>query len=237
MPGFLEIIVIAAIAQLLVLPGEKVQFIIAGLSTRFHPGLVVAAAGSAFAGWTVLEIVFGRYLQAVVPGSVLQAMTGLLFLLFAYLLVRSAPAASGEGSAGDPGVEALVGNGGDVDVRVPGVGWRVPTTFGNFLPIFALMAFGEFGDKTQIVTIGLATQYAHGSAIWVGEMAAILPVSAVNALLFSRFAGRFDLRRIHLASAALFSFFAVDTLQSLLTGVSAWELVVATASTLATALA
>jgi len=232
MATWLEVAVVAFVAQLAVLPGEKVQFIIAGLSTRFNPGLVVAAAGSAFAGWTVLEIVFGSYLQAVVPGTLLQAMTGLLFLLFAYLLLRSAPAADNV-SAADTGVEALVGKGGDVDVRVPVFGWRVPTTFGNFLPIFALMAFGEFGDKTQIVTIGLATQYAHGSAIWVGEMAAILPVSAVNALFFSRFAGRFDLRRVHLASAALFVFFGVDTLQSLVTGVSVWELAVAALAALA----
>jgi len=232
MATWLEVAVVAFVAQLAVLPGEKVQFIIAGLSTRFHPALVVAAAGSAFAGWTVLEIVFGSYLQSVVPGGYLQAMTGLLFLLFAYLLVRSAPAATDGADDVDSRVARIVGNGGDVDVRVPVLGWRVPPVLGNFLPIFALMAFGEFGDKTQVVTIGLATQYAHGSAIWVGEMAAILPVSAINALFFYRFSGRFDLRMAHYASAALFVFFGVDTLQSLLTGVSAWELAVAALATL-----
>jgi len=227
MATWLDVAVVAFVAQLAALPGEKVQFIIAALSTRFHPAMVVAAAGSAFAGWTVLEIVFGRYLQSVVPGGYLQAMTGLLFLAFAAMLVRSAPSPTDDRDDADSRVARIIGNGGDLDVEIPVLGRRVPPVLGNFLPIFALMAFGEFGDKTQIVTIGLATQYAHGSAIWVGEMAAILPVSAINALFFYRFSGRFDLRKAHVASAALFVFFGVDTLQSLVTGVSVWELVVA----------
>jgi acyl-CoA synthetase (AMP-forming)/AMP-acid ligase II len=41
---WLGVVAIAAGAQLAVLPGEKVQFIIAGLSTRFHPAMVVGAA-------------------------------------------------------------------------------------------------------------------------------------------------------------------------------------------------
>ncbi len=91
MTSFLEIFAVAAIAQLTVLPGEKVQFIIAGLSTRFKPLLVVAAAGTAFAGWTVLEILFGQALQQVLPGVILDGITASLFLLFAVWLVRSAP--------------------------------------------------------------------------------------------------------------------------------------------------
>jgi putative Ca2+/H+ antiporter (TMEM165/GDT1 family) len=234
---WLEVATIAFVAQLTVLPGEKVQFIIAGLSTQFHPALVVAAAGTAFAGWTALEIAFGSFLQRAVPGVYLDVATGLLFLGFAVLLYRSAPD-SDEGvtelAADGAHVDGRVGltDDGDLDVTVPIVGWQVPSRFGGFLPIFALMAFGEFGDKTQLVTIGLAAQYAQGTAIWVGEMAAIVPVSIANALLFSRFSGRFDARLAHLAGAALFAFFGVDTLQSKVTGVSAWETLVGASASL-----
>jgi len=58
--SWLEVFVVALTAQLAVLPGEKVQFIIAGLSTRYNPWIVVAAAGTAFAGWTAIEIVVGN---------------------------------------------------------------------------------------------------------------------------------------------------------------------------------
>jgi putative Ca2+/H+ antiporter (TMEM165/GDT1 family) len=82
--GWVEILTVAFVAQLAVLPGEKVQFIIAGLSTRYDPKVVVAAAGSAFAGWTVLEILFGQALKTALPPTLLDALTAGLFLLFAF---------------------------------------------------------------------------------------------------------------------------------------------------------
>jgi hypothetical protein len=55
--------------------------------------------------------------------------------------------------------------------------------FAGFISAFSLMLFGEFGDKTQLVTISLAVQYGAHPAIWVGEMLAIVPVSLVTQLL------------------------------------------------------
>jgi putative Ca2+/H+ antiporter (TMEM165/GDT1 family) len=266
---WLEVATVAFVAQLSVLPGEKGQFVVAALATRFHPLVVVGGAAAAFGGWTVLEIALGSYLQGLLPELYLELLTGLLFLVFAVMLLRTAPshdpdphviaerrpastdggAADGgatdtdtadagtadtgtatdagptaSGTAAESGSAMLAGDGEELDVRLPVVGWRVPTVVGGFLPTFALMTVGEFGDKTQLITIGLATQFAaFPSAIWVGEMAAIVPVSLANAYFFHRFAGRFDLRTAHLVGAALFTFFGVDTLQALVTGVSVWE--------------
>jgi len=236
MTGWLEILVVAFVAQLAVLPGEKVQFIIAGLSTRYDPLLVVSAAGSAFAGWTALEILFGRALQAALSPAVLDAITGGLFLLFGYLLYRSAPdrepdpdPTAGEPTTTDGGILRAVRDDGstaedDLDVSV--LGYDVPDTLGGFLPIFALMAVGEFGDKTQLVTIGLAVQYGANPAIWVGEMLAIVPVSLANAYFFHRFAHRIDVRQAHLGAAVLFAFFGADVALELATGFSVWETLV-----------
>ena len=224
MVGFVEIVAVAAIAQLTVLPGEKVQFIIAGLSTRFDPKVVVGAAATAFAGWTALEIAFGRAIQRALPGLALDALTAGLFLLFAVLLVRSAPggdAAETDGGLGVGGLDVAAVDP-EFDVGRVTVGGRV----GEFLTIFAMMAAGEFGDKTQLVTIGLAVQYGATPAIWLGEMLAIVPVSLANAYFFSRFSGRFDARAAHYVGAALFAFFGLDTVLAILTGVSVWEAVV-----------
>ncbi|MBX0293951.1 TMEM165/GDT1 family protein [Haloarcula nitratireducens] len=221
---WLTVVFIAAGAQLAVLPGEKVQFIIAGLSTRFNPYMVVAAAGTAFAGWTAVEIWLGQTVTELLPGIYLDAATAALFVVFAYLLVRTAP------EPGAPDKEPASGvltDGGELDVRVPVLDWRVPNKMGGFLPIFALMAFGEFGDKTQLITISLAAQYAaFPTAIWTGEMLAIIPVSMANALFFYRFSHAFDLRKAHFAGAALFGFFAADFAMSVLFGFSVWETVV-----------
>jgi putative Ca2+/H+ antiporter (TMEM165/GDT1 family) len=225
---WLGVVLIAAGAQLAVLPGEKVQFIIAGLSTRFSPALVVAAAGSAFAGWTAVEIWLGQRVTELLPGIYLDALTAVLFVVFAVLLVRSAPAA-GE-LEGDSPAEYLT-DGGEIDVRLPVVDVRVPNRLGGFLPIFAMMAFGEFGDKTQMITITLATQYAaHPTALWTGEMLAILPVSIANALFFHRFSNAFDLRKAHFVGATLFLFFAFDFALSVTVGISLWETAVGLAA-------
>jgi putative Ca2+/H+ antiporter (TMEM165/GDT1 family) len=207
---------IALGSQLAVLPGEKVQFLIAGLSTRYNPYLVVAAAGSAFAGWTALEILFGSALQQVLPELYLDLLTVALFLLFAGMLYRSAPR-EGLNDARDPDGHGVLGDG---PATVLGI--QVPPSVATFLGIFSMMAFGEVGDKTQLVTIGLAAQYGASPAIWVGEMLAILPVSLANALLFRRFAHRVDLRLAHYAGAGIFVFFALDILLSVTTGVSLW---------------
>jgi putative Ca2+/H+ antiporter (TMEM165/GDT1 family) len=225
MSGFLEIMVIAMTTQLAVLPGEKVQFLISGLSTRYNPLVVVAAAGTAFAGWTALEIWFGQAVQNALPGIYLDVITAALFLFFAVALWRSAPTPEEQPLDTDgSGVQAVDG------YELPVIG-TVPTTLGSFLPIFSMMAVGEFGDKTQLVTIGLAIQYGAHPAIWVGEMLAIIPVSLANAVFFYRFSHRFDLRKAHLIGAGLFAFFGLDTVLSITVGVSIWERIVGTLST------
>jgi putative Ca2+/H+ antiporter (TMEM165/GDT1 family) len=223
--GWTEILVVAFISQLVVLPGEKVQFIIAGLATRYNPLVVVSAASASFAGWTVLEILFGEALQRALPPLALDSLTAGLFLLFAILLYRSAPS-HGDSEEVDPtatdgGIASL---GSDFQPKV--FGRELPEVFGGFLPIFVMMAAGEFGDKTQLVTIGLAAQYGAHPAIWAGEMLAIIPVSLANAYFSHRFAHRLNMRTVHFFSAGLFAFFAGDTILSIVTGFSIWETLV-----------
>ncbi|KAB1189102.1 MULTISPECIES: TMEM165/GDT1 family protein [Haloferax] len=217
MTGWTEILVVALVAQLAVLPGEKVQFIIAGLSTRFDPKVVVAAAGSAFALWTALEIAFGKALQTALPPVALDAFTAILFALFAVLLLRATPSKSGGTSLTDGGLP-------EFDATPSLFGRELSSKgFGGFFPIFAMMAAGEFGDKTQLVTIGLAVQYGAHPAVWAGEMLAIIPVSIANAYFFHRFSDRFDTRKAYLGAALLFGFFALETTVAIFTGFSAWE--------------
>jgi len=217
MTEWVDVMLIALGAQLAVLPGEKVQFIIAGLSTRYNPYLIVAAAGSAFAGWTALEIRLGSALQQVLPDVYLDLLTAGLFLFFGAVLYRSALQDTGPDGTEPPDSSAPFGESGQV------LGIAVPDSVATFLSIFLMMAAGEVGDKTQLVTISLAVQYGATSAIWVGEMLAILPVSLANALLFRRFAHRINLRTAYYAGAALFVFFALDLLLSVTAGVSIWE--------------
>ena len=223
--SWLGVVAVAFGAQLAVLPGEKVQFVIAGLSTRFDPRVVVAAATTAFAGWTALEVWLGAAITRAVPAFYLDALTAALFVLFAAALASTAPKAGGDAGP----AAGVLSDGGELDVRVPLAGWRVPNWLGGFVPMFAVMAFGEVGDKTQLITVALAARYPDAaSAVWTGEMLAIVPVSALNAFLCHRFAHRLDRRTVHFAGAALFAFFAADFALEATVGVSAWETLVGT---------
>jgi putative Ca2+/H+ antiporter (TMEM165/GDT1 family) len=62
-------------------------------------------------------------------------------------------------------------------------------------------------------------------------MAAIIPISLLNALVFFKFSHRFDLRKAHYGSALLFGFFGLGTLKALLTGGSVWEWIVTSVGT------
>ncbi|MFB6132416.1 MAG: TMEM165/GDT1 family protein [Halanaeroarchaeum sp.] len=223
MIGWGEIFLVALTTQLAALPGEKVQFIIAGLATKYRPAVVVGAAGLAFGLWTVLEIWVGSAINAILPGAYLTALTGGLFAIFAIWLYRSAPVPSSEADDASSPTSVSVS---DVDV----FGYELPQYLGGFLPIFLLMAAGEFGDKTQIVTIGLAARYGAHPAIWFGEMAAIVPVSIANAYVFHRVTPKFDRRLAHLAGATLFAAFALDSLLTLIVGISVWDVVVSEAT-------
>jgi len=86
-----------------------------------------------------------------------------------------------------------------------------------------MMAVGEFGDKTQLITITLAANHGPHPAIWFGEMAAIIPVSILNSLFFYRFSELFDARKAHIGGAFIFLFFALDTVLGLTVGFSFWE--------------
>lgn len=226
MAEWVQVLVVAFVAQLAVLPGEKGQFIIAGLATRYNPLVVVGAAASAFGGWTILEIWFGQALQRLLPQLLLDGITAGLFLLFGVLLWQSMPDRQSDGrpstDGGMPGID------GELTV----FGRDLSKRYGTFVPIFAMMAAGEFGDKTQLITIGLAAQYTAGSAIWLGEMLAIVPVSLLNAFFFYRFSSRFNVRKSHIAGSILFFFFGADTVVAMATGISIWETTVTTVSEL-----
>ena len=203
MASFVEVVVAAFTLQLLALPGEKGQLVVGALSTRYDPPVVVAGAATAFGLWTAVEIAVGEALKGALPETALDAITAGLFVLFAaWLLVASANGKLDdleEPRRADGGVSATVND------RL-----GVPEGFRGFLPAFSLMVFGEFGDKTQLVTIGLAVQYGAHAGIWVGEMLAIVPVSLLTAYFFHAAADRLESRWIHRGAAALFLLFAAD---------------------------
>jgi putative Ca2+/H+ antiporter (TMEM165/GDT1 family) len=203
MAAWTEVLVSAFFLQLLVLPGEKGQMVIAALATKYSPYTVVAGAATAFGGWTVLEILLGNALKGALPAVYLDGITAGLFVVFAAWILYT----SEFDLDSEPEPESITDGGPALAAEAADV---VPSRFAGFVPSFSLMVFGEFGDKTQLITIGLAVQYGAHPAIWFGEMLAIIPVSMLTALFFSRMSGYINMRWVRYVSASLFVLFAVD---------------------------
>ena len=217
MAGWMEVLTTAFLLQLLALPGEKGQFVIAGLSTRYNPYWVVAGATTAFGGWTIVEILLGEALKNALPEVYLDAITAGLFVVFAGLILYSLhresdtddrPATRSDG--GSTGAEPGDGVADDGPIEQAG----------GYLTALSVMGVAEFGDKTQLVTISLAVQYGAHPGIWVGEMLAIVPVSLLTALLFHRGSRHFDNGWFHYAAALVFLLFAADIASGYVFGVS-----------------
>ena len=213
-----EVFVTAFTLQLLALPGEKGQLVIAGLATTYNPYLVVAGAATAFGGWTVLEILLGEALRGALPVVYLDVATAGLFVLFAVWILYDGSVLSGDADEPESGgadfQEAATTDGGVVG------GTSLASNWEGYLSSFSAMAVAEFGDKTQLITISLAATYGATPAIWLGEMAAIVPVSTLTAVTFARTTHYLNLTWIRRGAAAMFLLFASDIASKYLFGVS-----------------
>ena len=82
-----EILITAFTLQLLALPGEKGQFIISALSTKYNPLPVAIGASTAFGLWTVIEILVGKELKGAFSESFVEGAMAVLLVLFAVLIL------------------------------------------------------------------------------------------------------------------------------------------------------
>lgn len=201
------ILVTAFTLQMLALPGEKGQLIIAALSTKYRPAGVAIGASTAFALWTVVEIIVGKKLQDTLPKSFVEGATAMLLLMFAILITYEIRKDESEAELSDNKYYNKVAE-------------YVPDRIEGGVMAFLVMLLGEFGDKTQIITISLAAQYGTAWEIWAGEMLAIIPVTFLNALVISGFVQKYDNDKIKYGASILLVLFAFDIFLSQATGYS-----------------
>lgn len=204
-----EILITAFTLQLLALPGEKGQFIISALSTKYSPIPVAVGASIAFGAWTVIEILVGKELQGSFSESFVEGAMAVLLLLFAVLILY-------EVRTGESNKERQIENN-EYYVMISD---RVPDRLEGGVMAFVIMVFGEFGDKTQIITLSLAAKYGSSWQIWAGEMLAIIPVTLANALLVSKFTEKYNSKKLKYASVILLILFSIDIFLSQAIGFS-----------------
>ena len=148
------------------------------MSTRMRPLLVWIGVGAAFFAQTAVAVALGKA-ASFLPGTLVHAVAGLMFLIGAVLLFREARTADDEEAEQERQYAERVG---------AAHGLKVIGT--SFLVLFA----AEWGDLSQLLTASLVAKYDEPVAVFLGAWTALLSVSGLAVLL-----GRVLLAKVRLS--------------------------------------
>lgn len=186
MTPFLAAAGVAAAAVFIAEFGDKSQLLILAFATRYPAGPVIAGLVVAAAAMQGASVLLGAAVGAMIPGQLVALIAGAAFLAVAlWTLIGN----DDEDEDEDEALEA-----GRPRLGAVAIAMTVAATF----------VVGELGDKTMLVTFGLAA--THGAlATWIGstigEVAANLVAVAVGRQLGTRLSPRV----VRLGSSALFA--------------------------------
>jgi putative Ca2+/H+ antiporter (TMEM165/GDT1 family) len=136
----------------------------------------------------LVAVAVGRILFELVPVGWVQLAASLLFLYFGVATLRS---------HSDEPEEAA---------RADGIG-RGPA-----MTTFLLIFLAELGDKTQLVTAGLAAQHASPWSVFVGSTLALWAVSVLGVLAGGQLTRLLPLHVVHKVAGVLFVAFGLALL-------------------------
>ncbi|WP_405873320.1 MULTISPECIES: TMEM165/GDT1 family protein [unclassified Streptomyces] len=128
------------------------------LGTRYRASYVFAGVAAAFALHVVLAVAAGSVLT-LLPQQIVHALTGVLFLAGAAVLLMTKGGADGDAEIRKPENQSFW--------KVAGAG-------------FMLILVAEFGDLTQIMTANLAARYDDPLSVGLGAVLALWAVAGLG---------------------------------------------------------
>jgi putative Ca2+/H+ antiporter (TMEM165/GDT1 family) len=176
-------LVVAATAFILIFPIElpdKTFIATLVLATRYRPLPVWIGVSTAFLVQTVVAVSLGGLIGRL-PRTPVEVFAALMFLAGGVILLRGAGKADAQEAEAEQEFEAKT--------RAGIHGWQVVGA--SFLVLFV----AEWGDLSQLLTVGMVVKYGDPVSVGVGAFLALATVSALGALL-----GRTLLRWIKLAT-------------------------------------
>ncbi|WP_405612847.1 TMEM165/GDT1 family protein [Streptomyces sp. NBC_00076] len=151
------------------------------LGTRYRASYVFAGVAAAFALHVVLAVAAGSVLT-LLPQQIVHAITGVLFLGGAAVLLRTKDEADGDAEIRKPENQSFW--------KVAGAG-------------FMLILVAEFGDLTQIMTANLAARYDDPISVGLGAVLALWAVAGLGIVGGKALMKRVPLRLITKIAAVL----------------------------------
>jgi putative Ca2+/H+ antiporter (TMEM165/GDT1 family) len=179
----LAAITVSAVAVFVAEFGDKSQLLILAFATRFPALPVIAGLVLATALLQALSVAVGAAVGAVLPTQLVAVVAGLAFIGVGLWTLR------GEDDDDDDGA------------GVAEVGRR--TALAVVATVASTIALGELGDKTMLVTFGLATTQGPVPT-WFGATLGMVGASLIAVAVGGQVGARLDPARIRLVSGGLF---------------------------------
>lgn len=176
MTDLLAVLGVVFVAEL----GDKSQLLALALAARHRATLVLAGIAAAAATMLGVAVVVGAIAGQALPQRPVQIAAGVLFVGFGIWTLRE--------DDDDEDVDEEAGRGGDRNALL--------TTYLAFLA-------AEFGDKTMLATITLATTRG-ALPTWIGATLGMTLASSVAILVGNRAGARLPERLVRLISAVVF---------------------------------
>ena len=198
-------VVAALTAIVLVVPVElpdKTFVATLVLATRYRPWPVWLGVVAAFGVQTAVAVLAGR-LIALLPEAPVRLVAAALFALGAVLLVRSARRPAIEGQRQEQEYERRLGS----DRR-----YGLRAAAASFLVLFV----AEWGDLSQLLTVGLVARGGHPAAVFVGAWLGLAAVSGAAVLLGRVLMKYVSLALVQYVGAAVCAVLAVLTVVTVL---------------------
>lgn len=196
-----SVVLIAAVVFLAEL-GDKTQLVCMAFVARFGAWKVLAGASAAVLLNTGLAVVVGEGLTRVVPIPTLQIIAGIGFIGFGFWTLR--------------------GGGGEEECREVSGKQRHP-----FWTVFIAFFVAELGDKTQLVTLGLAAKQGEPLVTWLGASLGLIAAQALGIFMSAWIATHIPPRALKVGAAVIFFAFGSLSLYQNLPWLAASKIYVA----------
>ncbi len=167
--------------------GDKSQLLAITFATRYplKKVLIGMLAGALLNDG--LAVMLGRLVSGFVPMKTIQMIAGFAFLLFAFWSLRVE-----EGGEAESGSQKF--------------------QLGPVLTVATAYFIGEFGDKTQLTAIALASDADAPLAILAGTVSGMIGAGGIGIFIGKKLGDKIPEMALKLASTAIFLFFGISKL-------------------------
>ncbi len=201
---FLTAFVLITLAEM----GDKTQFSVITLGTRYPALSVMSGSILAFALVNGIAVVAGVFIVTALPVFWVKIGAAALFLAFGgYTLygLKKQDVKQGAENMGDN--KETVDTGNRKETATTETGGK-----NGFISSFSLIFLMELGDKTQIATATLVAGYGHPVVVFAGVLLGLALLTVIEVKLGSIISDKIRPERMELIAGLIFILFGILTL-------------------------